>query len=146
MKHKPGNNFKCDKILSINVPLVNASSVNAINGTYFLPDIPELTNKQIVGIIGSNTKGNNYRDIQGSITWTTAYLSIYDTNNKLLFEKFPLPAIYNFDAAINFGQKIPPIKNKINLRQSFITFAQPQNFTPTGQTLAIGLTFFYNYK
>lgn len=148
MLHYPGNNYKCDKILSINVPLVSSTLVNAIAGTYFLPDIPELTNKEIVGIIGSRTIGNNFRDIQGSICWGASYLTIYDFNNLIIYDRFPVPALYNYDVntAIGNFSKIPPINNKINLRQSFITFAQNQNFSATGKTLAIGLTFFYNYK
>jgi hypothetical protein len=149
MVHAPGNNYKCDKILSINVPLVNPALVNAVLGTYFLPDIPELTNKEIVGIIGSNTIGENFRDIQGlGAAWSSSYLTIYDMNNIILFDSFPLPALYNYDVntAIGNFSKIPPINNKINLRQSFIKVAQGQNFPPSGKTLAIGLTFFYNYK
>ena len=149
MVHAPGNNYKCDKILSINVPLVNPALVNAVLGTYFLPDIPELTNKEIVGIVGSRTIGENFRDIQNQICWTGSYLTIYDMNNIILYDRFPVPALYNYDVntagGLNFS-KIPPINNKINLRQSFITFAQGQNFAPSGKTLAIGLTFFYNYK
>jgi len=148
MVHYPGNNYLCDKILSINVPLVSSTLVNAIAGTYFLPDIPELTNKQIVGIIGSGTLGNNFRDIANQICWTASYLTIYDINNLIIYDRFPVPALYNNDTLTVGGSmnKIPPINNKINLRQSFITFAQNQNFSPTGKTLAIGLTFFYNYK
>jgi hypothetical protein len=148
MVHYPGNNYKCDKILSINVPLTNPALVNAISGTYFLPDIPELTNKEIVGIIGSNTIGSNFRDIQGSICFGSSYLTIYDINNLIIYDRFALPALYNNDSLTPAGNfnKIPPINNKINLRQSFITFAQGQNFSPSGKTLAIGLTFFYNYK
>jgi hypothetical protein len=148
MVHAPGNNYKCDKILSINVPLVNPALVNAVLGTYFLPDIPELTNKEIVGIVGSRTIGENFRDIQNSICWTASYLTIYNFNNLIIYDRFPVPALYNNDTntgVTNFN-KIPPINNKINLRQSFITFAQGQNFSPSGKTLAIGLTFFYNYK
>ena len=148
MVHAPGNNYKCDKILSINVPLVSATAVNAIAGTYFLPDIPELTNKEIVGIIGSGTIGSNFADIATSVCWGASYLTIYDTNNLIIYDRFPVPALYNFDVqtgGVNFS-KIPPINNKINLRQSFITFAQNQNFAASGKTLAIGLTFFYNYK
>jgi len=148
MVHAPGNNYKCDKILSINVPLVSATAVNAIAGTYFLPDIPELTNKEIVGIIGSGTIGSNFADIATSVCWGASYLTIYDTNNLIIYDRFPVPALYNFDVqtgGVNFS-KIPPINNKINLRQSFITFALNQNFPGTGKTLAIGLTFFYNYK
>lgn len=148
MVHAPGNNYKCDKILSINVPLVSATAVNAIAGIYFLPDIPELTNKQIVGIIGSSTIGNNYSDIATSVCWGASYLTIYDFNNLIIYDRFPVPALYNIDTNTgtrNFN-KIPPINNKINLRQSFITFAQNQNFPASGKTLAIGLTFFYNYK
>lgn len=148
MKHSPGNNFKCDKILSINVPLVNASLVNAIAGTYFLPDIPELTNKQILGVIGSQTIGNTFRDIQGSTCWSASFITLFGMNDIQLIEKFPLPALYNYDSTTiaTGSRKIPPINAKINLRQSFIQFAENQNFSPTGKTLAIGLTFFYNYK
>jgi hypothetical protein len=149
MIHAPGNNYKCDKILSINVPLTNPALVNQVIGTYFLPDIPELTNKQIVGIIGSNTIGENFINIAGlGAAWSSSYLTIYDVNNLIIFDRFPLPALSNNDintGGVNFN-KIPPINNKINLRQSFITFAQGQNFPPSGKTLAIGLTFFYNYK
>lgn len=148
MVHAPGNNYKCDKILSINVPLVSATTVNAIAGTYFLPDIPELTNKQIVGIIGSNTIGTNFFDIVGSVCWSASYLTIYDFKDLIIYDRFPIPALYNNDrnTGIKNFNKIPPINNKINLRQSFITFAQNQNFSASGKTLAIGLTFFYNYK
>ena len=152
MVHYPGNNYKSDKILSINVPLTNPALVNQVIGTYFLPDIPELTNKEIVGIIGSNTIGSNFLNIQGlGAAFGSSYITIYDMNNMIIYDRFALPALYNNDSLTPAGNfnKIPPINNKINLRQSFITFAQGQNFSPgvvAGKTLAIGLTFFYNYK
>jgi hypothetical protein len=152
MVHFAGNNYKCDKIISINVPLTNPALVNQITGTYFLPDIPELTNKQIVGIIGSNTIGENFLNIANlGAAWDSSYLTLYDINNIIIYDRFPLPALTNNDVqtgGVNIN-KIPPINNKINLRQSFISFAQGQNFAPgvvNGKTLAIGLTFFYNYK
>jgi hypothetical protein len=67
MKHSPGNNFKCDKIFKLEIPLVNANLVNQVAGTYFLPEVPELTGKTIVGIIGENVNTLLYNDIQGTI-------------------------------------------------------------------------------
>jgi hypothetical protein len=147
MKHSPGNNFKCDKIFKLEIPLINANLVNQVAGTYFLPEVPELTGKTIVGIIGENVNTLLYNDIQGTICFGAAYLSIYNMNNETIFEDFPLPSLYNNDnTTIATGsRKIPPINTKINLRQSYIKFAQGQNFAP-GKPRAFSLTFFYNYK
>lgn len=145
--HAAGNNFKCDKIFKLDIPLSRIGNVNSISGTYFLPDVPELTGKKIVGIIGSFANPILYRDIYGSICFTASYLNLYNTDNVCIYEDFPLPALYNFDqfTIANTSRKIPPINTVLNLRQSYIRFAQNQNFAPS-KTLAVSLTFFYNYK
>ena len=56
-----------------------------------------MTNKEIVGIVGSRTIGENFRDIQNQICWTGSYLTIYDMNNIILYDRFPVPALYNYD-------------------------------------------------
>jgi len=145
--HAAGNNFKCDKIFKLDIPLVNVNLVNQIAGTYFLPEVPELTNKKIVGIIGTAVNPILYGDIQGTVCFTAAYINIFDMNNVCIYEDYPLPALYNNDTTTltTDAKKIPPINAKINLRQSYLRFAQAQNFAP-GKPKAFSLTFFYNYK
>jgi hypothetical protein len=144
--HAAGNNFKCDKIFRLNIPLVNVNLVNQIAGTYFLPEVPELTNKTIVGIIGSDVNPGFF-DIQGTVCFSAAYINIFDMNNVCIYENYPLPALYNNDSTtlVTDARKIPPINAKINLRQSYVRFAQGQNFPPNTPS-AFCLIFYYNYK
>jgi hypothetical protein len=149
-KHAPGNNYPVDKFKTVSVLLQREGDpVNAINGQYFFPEMPDLNNKLIKGIsITSLLSGApNYSPIgpnQG--IFYNGYITLYNFQNEQIIYNMPLYNLLNENPTIiNYGNKILPINAKLNIKLCYVKFSTSQNL-PLGLEYSLNLNFFYDYK
>lgn len=148
-----GNNLRSAKIKRVLVPLTNGSA----QGRFQLPEDPELERKNIVGVSVSFAAGT-YGDISAITPYTEGnllvriprdtdpqakrfFLTLYNQQNEIIVENFPLYALYNRTAAD--VARIIPINGKIKARQSFLQCSGRLVPAVFGTVPTIYLNFFY---
>lgn len=142
LNHQDGNNYEAVKTKRISFPI--AVSTAQINPRFYFPDIPELSNVQIVGIEAHFGRGQGQVLINGDIWYFTnnsatpwdgssgqyCFINLVNTENDLIISNFPAIGFYNSQDInqknVNIQDdksgKIIPIYAKLNLRQCYIYF------------------------
>lgn len=140
--HQDGNNYEAVKTKRISFPI--AVSTAQINPRFYFPDIPELTNVQIVGIEAHIGAGPGQVLVNGDIWYFTnnsntpwdgssaqyCFINLVNTENDCIISNFPAIGFYNGQVITqknvnnqdDKSGKIIPIYAKLNLRSCYIYF------------------------
>jgi hypothetical protein len=158
-----GNNRESIKIRRVEIPLYDPINQNSTGvGNYYFPEIPELNNKEIVGIqaltanptfgtskiienfnpnfITPNTP-NGFAYNADFATYAVSTLTLTGTDNIKVIDSFPVMQLIGgpWDTFPAAKLKIFPFSVKINIRNSFISVYQ----VTVVQKLIANFNFYY---
>jgi hypothetical protein len=141
LNHQDGNNYQAVKTKRISFPIATSTAV--INPRFYFPDIPELNNKQIVGIEAHFGAGpdqffegdiwyflNNPNTPWQASVGANCFVNLVNTENEIIISNFPATAFYNAQtnksnnllSQSDKSGKIMPIYAKLLLRQCYIYY------------------------
>lgn len=149
--HEDGNNYQATRQRRVNVDCYLKS--NASQPRWYFPDIPDLTNKLIVGIEihvqagdeESDEDLNDQKSPSGLNYWTgfdarLCFVNLVNTEKALICQNFPAYQFYNAKTSnATFGTKtgkIIPVFAYLLFRECFLFYPDsdlglPKDFTAT---------------
>ena len=161
-RHFPGNNYETLRQRRVDVTV--AVGTNANQARWYFPDIPDLTNKQIVGIEANCATGTGESELDGDLAYNTnppngpdywngnqaryCFVNLASTKKEQLYSQFPAYMFFNAqDSGSTWGTKtgkIMPVFAKLILRECYIYVPNSTIFpVGTADDFTASFTFFH---